>query len=122
MDMGPGVARMGSSPDSSAVGCAQVLLFPSFTLLSNMDEYAGAYRNYYRSKFAWPLLCIKHRYKLVGKPQTGRIEGCVMVGRMLDASGRDSVGWDCAAVLKPQGRQGLPRAKQQQVIPGETKA
>lgn len=41
---------------------------------------------------------------------------------MVDANGRDSVGWDCAAVLKPQGRQGLPREKKQQVIPGETKA
>lgn len=30
----------------------------------------------------------------------------------------DSVGWDCAAVLKPQSRQGLPREKKQQVIPG----
>lgn len=69
---------MGSSPDSSTVSCAHVLLFLSLTFLSNMDEYVDAYRNYYRSKSAWPLLCIKHRYKLVGKPQTGQAESRVV--------------------------------------------
>lgn len=63
-----------------------------------------------------PLSRIEHGCRLVGKPQTGRLRDCMTAGRALDAKGRESVGWGCAAVLK--GRHG----KKEQVIPGETKA